>query len=234
MKKLTAAGYKIPEILKKSEIFSSLTEQELKKISPFFEKITYKDNETIFAEGDPSDKFYIVAEGNVKVLKHTVMGKDIILEIMSPGDIFGGVAVLDKKPYPASAQAMEFTTSIRISRQNLLKIMDEYPILKHEIVRYFSDKLRDAHEMLKNIATERVEKRIASLLLKLSEKVGKEENEFRKIDFPLTRQEIAEMVGTTVETCIRTMSKFQKRGMVRSSKGRISIKVASLNRFLEE
>ncbi len=224
----------IVETLKKSEIFSSLKDEELNKTSMFFEKITFKNDEIIFVEGDPSDKFYIVAEGNVKILKHSLAGKDIILEIMSTGDVFGGVAVLDKKPYPASAQAMESTTVIRISRQNLLKIMEEYPILKLEIVKYFSDKLRDAHEMLKNIATERVERRIASLLLKLSEKVGVEESGYTKIDFQLTRQEISEMVGTTVETCIRTMSKFQKNRMVKSENGRISINVKSLKRFLEE
>jgi CRP/FNR family transcriptional regulator len=224
----------IVESLKKSEIFSSLKDEELKKISTLFEKINFKNNETIFVEGDPSDKFYLVAEGSVKILKHTMMGKDIILEMMSPGDIFGGVAVLDRKPFPASAQAMESTTVIWISRQNLLKIIEEYPILKLEIVKYFSDKLRDAHEMLKNIATERVEKRVASLLLKLSEKVGTEDGDYRKIDFPLTRQEIAEMVGTTVETCIRTISKLQKNGLIKSSNGRISIKVNSIQQFLEE
>jgi len=224
----------IIETLKKSELFSSLKDDELQSIGALFEKVTYRNNENIFVEGDPSDKFYLVAEGSVKVLKHTMMGKDIILEIMSPGDIFGGVAVLDKKPFPASAQAMESTTIIWISRQNLLKIMEEYPTLKLEIVKYFSDKLRDAHEMLKNIATERVEKRIAALLLKLSEKIGVDDDGFRKIDFPLTRQEISEMVGTTVETCIRTMSKLQKSGIIKSSNGRISIKVNSLKRFLEE
>lgn len=224
----------IIDTLKKSELFSSLKDDELKSISGYFETITYKNNENIFVEGDPSDKFYLLAEGSVKVLKHTMMGKDIILEIMSPGDIFGGVAVLDRKPFPASAQAMESTTVVWISRQNLLRIMDEYPVLKLEIVKYFSDKLRDAHEMLKNIATERVEKRIASLLLKLSEKIGVENSGYIKIDFPLTRQEISEMVGTTVETCIRTMSKLQKSGIVKSSNGRISIKTNSLKRFLEE
>jgi CRP/FNR family transcriptional regulator len=234
MKTTVEAGKLIIETLKKSEIFSPLNESEIKKISSLFEQIEFKNNETIFLEGDPSEKFYILAEGNVKVLKHTMMGKDIILEIMSPGDVFGGVAVLDKKPYPASAQAMESITAIRISRLNLIKIMEEYPILKLEIVRYFSDKLRDAHEMLKNIATERVEKRIAALMLKLSEKVGVDDGGYRKIDFPLTRQEIAEMVGTTVETCIRTMSKFQKKGIVKSSNGRISIKSALLQRFIEE
>jgi len=112
--------------------------------------------------------------------------------------------------------------------------MEEYPILKLEIVKYFSDKLRDAHETLKNIATERVEKRIAVLMFKLSEKVGVDTSGYRKIDFPLTRQEIAEMVGTTVETCIRTMSKFQKKGMVKSAEGRIYINAASMRKFIEE
>ncbi len=224
----------IIETLKKSEVFSCLKDDELDSISSLFDTLNYKNNETIFSEGDPSDKFYILAEGNVKVLKHTIMGKDIILEIMSPGDIFGGVAVLDNKSYPAAAQAMKATKVIKIRRQDLFKIMEEYPVLKLEIVKYFSDKLRDAHEMLKNIATERVERRIAALLLKLSEKVGTEDSGYRTIDFPLTRQEISEMVGTTVETCIRTMSKLQKNGMVKSSNGKISINVQSLQRYLEE
>jgi len=88
--------------------------------------------------------------------------------------------------------------------------------------------------MLKNIATERVERRIASLLLKLSEKVGMDDGKYRRIDIPLTRQEISEMVGTTVETCIRTMSKFQKMGVIKSSDGRIMVKINPLQKFIEE
>lgn len=223
----------IIETLKKSLTFSCLSDTELKLVSRFFETLNYKNNAHVFMEGDPSDWFYIVANGEVKILKHTLAGKDIILEIMSPGDMFGGVAVLDKKPFPATAQAMEQTTVIRISRQNLLGIMEEYPILKLETVKYFSDRLRDAHETLKNIATERTERRIASLLLKLSKKAGGEEADYKKIGFPLTRQEISEMVGTTVETCIRIMSKFQKQGMVKSSGGKILIKVDSLQKLLK-
>jgi CRP/FNR family transcriptional regulator len=223
----------IIETLKKSETFLNLTTGELKEVSGFFKIHELKNNDYVFMEGDPSDWLYIVAKGEVKIVKHTVAGKDIILEIMSPGDIFGGVAVLDRRPFPASAQAMEATNVIGISRNNLLKIMEEYPILKLEIVKYFSDKLRDSHEMLKNIATERVEKRIASLLLKLSEKTGVSEGDYIKIDFPLTRQEISEMVGTTVETCIRTMSKFQKQNMVKTSGNRILIKTDLLSQFFE-
>jgi CRP/FNR family transcriptional regulator len=224
----------IIEILKKSEVFSELSETEIKEIASFFENKSFKKDEYIFMEEDPSDWLYIVARGRVKIIKHSLAGKDVILEIISPGGIFGGVAVLDRRPFPASAQAMEQTQVVRISRKRLFDIMEEYPVLKLAMVKAFSDRLRNAHETLKNIATERVEKRIASLLLKLSEKVGVREGEYTKIDFPLTRQEIADMVGTTVETCIRTMSKFQKQGMVKSSGGRILIKTGALKNYLED
>jgi CRP/FNR family transcriptional regulator len=140
---------------------------------------------------------------------------------------------MDNRPYPESAQAMESASAIRISRKNLLKIMDEYPDLKAEVAKYSSDMLREAHEMLKNIATERVEKRIATVLLKLSEKTVFEDTGYSKIDFPLTRQEIADMVGTTVETCIRTMSKFQKKGLVKSLENKILVKTDSIKKILE-
>jgi CRP/FNR family transcriptional regulator len=222
------------QTLKKSEMFAGLSDEELKAIEELFEERSYNKDQYIFMEDDPSDWFYLVAKGRVKVVKHSQAGKDIILEIISPGDVFGGVAVLDKRPFPASALAMETVDVIRISRKNLFRIMDEHPHLRLTIVKSFSDRLRNAHETLKNIATERVEKRIASLLLKLAEKAGSEEKGFRKIDFPLTRQEIAEMVGTTVETCIRSISKFQKQGFVKSSGGRIFIRVNSLQEFLDE
>ena len=224
----------IIETLKKCEIFSELTGKELSEISAIFEERSIKKDEYIFMEEDPSGWFYILSSGRVKIVKHSQSGKDIILEIISPGDVFGGVAVLDKKPFPASAQAMEPVSVVRISRRNLFDLMEEHPVLKLAIVKSFSDRLRNAHETLKNIATERVERRIASLLLKLSEKVGIDDKGYKKLDFPLTRQEIAEMVGTTVETCIRMMSKLQKEGRVKSSGGRIFVNADSLKGYLKE
>jgi CRP/FNR family transcriptional regulator len=97
---------------------------------------------------------------------------------------------------------------------------------------YLSEKLTDAYDMLKNISTEIVEKRIIAALLKYSEKTGKERSGYRKIDFPLTRQEIAEMVVTTVETCIRMMSKFRKQGVVKYSGNRIYVKTEPLEKAL--
>jgi CRP/FNR family transcriptional regulator len=143
------------------------------------------------------------------------------------------LAVLDKRPFPASAEAMEDVKVICISRKDLFAVMESHPALSLAIISYFSDRLRNAHETFRDIATERVEIRIASLLLKLSEKAGTDVEGFKKLDFPLTRQEIAEMVGTTVETAIRTMSKFQKAGIIRSSDGRVMINADAVRRFIE-
>jgi CRP/FNR family transcriptional regulator len=218
--------------LKKSTIFSALTGEELKKISSLFEVLDFNNDEYIFMEDDASDWLYVLAKSQVKIVKHTKGGKDVIVEIKSPGDIFCCATVLDNRPYPESAQAMEKALVIRISRKNLLFVMDEYPFLKVGVARYFSDRLRDANEMLKNIATEKVEKRIANILLTLSEKAGIPEKEYTKIDIPLTRQEIADMVGTTVETCIRSISKFQKDGLVKSSDNHILVKTKALRDIL--
>jgi CRP-like cAMP-binding protein len=223
----------IIETLKMNKVFAILTDEEIGEIAARFTSHDFRKDETIFMEGDPSEWFYMVAEGRVKVVKHSIKGKDIILEMISPGDVFGGVAVLDKRPFPASAEAMENIKVIRISRKDLFAVMESHPALSLAIVSYFSDRLRNAHETLRDIATERVEIRIASLLLKLAEKVGTEVEGFKKLDFPLTRQEIAEMVGTTVETAIRTMSKFQKEGMVKSSGGRVLIDIGAVMHFIE-
>ncbi len=223
----------IYETLKKSAVFTSLPSRELETISTLFREQSFNRKDHIVWEGDPSDCFYIISKGKVKVLKHTVIGREIIIEILSTGDIIGDVFVSGEKFFSASAQAIQSVTAVRVCRQNLIKIMEQYPILKLEIARYFSNRMRDAYEMLVNIATVRVKRRIVLLLLKLSEKMGSNMSGYKRIDCHLTRQDISEMVGTTVETCTRIMSKFQKQGMIKSSDKRIMINSENLKEFIE-
>lgn len=211
------------QIIKGIPIFSSLTEKELMEIEPLFIEEGIKKDEYVFWEGDPSNWLYVVAEGKVRVLKQSASGKDIILEIISSGDLFGGVAVLDKRPYPASAQAMENSKILKLSRANILKILDRYPTVALDTVTYMGKRLRDAHEMMRSLAAERVEKRIATILLRLSEKIGIVEKGGIRLDINLTRLDLAEMAGTTVETAIRVMSKFSKDGLVDSQTKKIVI-----------
>jgi CRP/FNR family transcriptional regulator len=234
MKKSLTDRDDIVDTLRRSKIFSGINDDGLSKISTFFKKVDFQNDQFIFMEGDPSDWLYIVSTKKVKIFKHTHSGKDVIVEIKSPGEMFCCASVLDKKPYPESAQSKGASTAIKIKRRDLLKLIDMYPVLKAGITNYLNEKLTDAYEMLQQLSTEIVERRIAAILLKLSEKVGVEESEYRKIDFPLTRKEIAEMVGSSTETCIRTMSRFQKRGMVKSSKSKILVNEEALTNFLEQ
>lgn len=210
--------------LNKISLFNSLTPDELKEIHPYIIKVSVKKKDVIFSEGDPSEWFYIVLNGKVKITKLSQEGKEIILEIIAPTDFFGGLAVIKGFPYPANAIAMEDTELLKISRSNLMRILDRFPGLMYCMALQLGDRMKESHETLKNIALERVEARIAALLLKLADKTGKKIEGGVLIDMKLTKQDIAEMVGTTVETSIRTMSKFKKLGMVSDREGKIIIK----------
>ena len=210
--------------LKKISLFSTVTDSDLKEIVPFFTQVAFKKKQVIFSEGDLPDWLVIVAEGKVKITKLSIDGKQIIHEVIQPLDFFGGIAVLKGFPYPANAIAMEDSKLIRISRANLMRILDRFPHLMYRMALQLGERMKDSHESLKNIALERVESRIASLLLKLSGKAGKQVNDGLVIGMKLTKQDIAEMVGTTVETSIRTMSKFKKLGIIAEKEGTILIK----------
>lgn len=212
------------DIIKKISIFNKLSNSEIKEIAPYILSKTFKKREAIFSEGDPSEWFYIVVEGKVKITKLSHDGKEIILDIISDLNFFGGLAVLRGFPYPANAIAMEDAKLLKISRSNILRILDRFPSLMYCMSLQFGERMKDSHEALKNIALERVESRIASLLLKLSDKTGRMTNEGIVIDMKLTKQDIAEMVGTTVETSIRTMSKLKRTGIITEKEGRIIIR----------
>ena len=209
--------------LNRFSLFSTLNSSDLKEITPYIASVSFKKREVIFSEGDPSEWFYLVVEGKVKITKLSQDGKEIILEIIPPLDFFGGLAVLRGFPYPANAIAMEDTKLLRISRSNILRILDRFPNLMYCMALQLGERMKGSHETLKNIALERVESRIASLLLKLSDKAGSKTGDGIVIDIKLTKQDIAEMVGTTVETSIRTMSKLKKMNVVAEREGRIVI-----------
>jgi CRP/FNR family transcriptional regulator len=210
--------------IKKIDLFKNLTDDELKELEPYLIAAPVKKKEDIFTEGDQPEWFYIVAKGKVKITKLSHDGKEIILEVISPTDIFGGVAVLRNFPYPANAVAMEDSEVVKISRKNLMRLVDRFPNLMYCIALQLGDRMKSSYDSLKNIALERVEARIAALLLKLSGKIGRETKEGLLIDMRLTKQDVADMVGTTVETSIRTFSKFKKQGLVADADGKIVIK----------
>jgi len=205
-------------------LFKDLAEAEFKELEPYLITQKARKKETLFSEGDPPEWFFLALAGKVKITKLSHDGKEIILEVISPTDIFGGVAVIRGFPYPANAVAMEDCEVLKISRKNLMRIVDRFPNVMYLIAMQLGDRMKSSYESLKNIALERVESRIAALLLKLAGKVGIDTKQGTMIDMRLTKQDVADMVGTTVETSIRTFSKFKKEGLLTDSDGKVIIR----------
>jgi len=222
------------QILKKSLFFSSLSESSLKEISRFFGEEKYQRDDYIFFEGDLPEWLYIVMEGRVKLLKHSDTGKDIILQIYSPGDMFGEVSLFDRKPYASSAQAMEPSAILKMPRKDFFLFFGRHPFVATEMILELGRQLGDAQVTIKSLAVDRVEQRIAHILLKLAGKVGVSEKGGIMINLPLTRQDLADMAGTTVETAIRVMSRFTKSRIIKPANGRIFLlNRQALERILE-
>ena len=213
-------------VLGRSPVFSGLSDDELNALAGFAVERSFKEGEFIFWDGDAPEWFYIVTEGNVKVVKHSSQGKEFIIAFFGPGEMFGEVAVFENRPYPASAQAITDTKVLGIKGADLLTFLAARPKVALRIINVLGGRLRDAQARLRDLAGERVEQRLASVLVMLSAKLGP--------TLPFTRQEIADMVGTTTETAIRIMSQFRSRGIIRSVRGRVTILDEQKLRLLSE
>lgn len=214
------------QLLKQSFIFSGSSEEELAELAGLAARRSFVQGEFVFWEGDAPDSFYIVIEGRVKVLKHSSLGKEFIIAFFGPGEIFGEVAVFQDRPYPASAQAAADTKVLRIRREDFLSFVAQRPQVVLRIISVLGERLRDAQGRLKDLAGERVEQRLARTLLMLSAKLG--------ATLPFTRQEIADMAGTTTETAIRFISRLKDGGIIRSARGSITILDKTKLRLLSE
>ncbi len=212
--------------LKTSPLFTGLTDAELARLAELAVERNFPPDSFIFLEGDEPAWFYIIARGRVKVFKHLSQGKEFIIAFFGPGEMFGEVAVFEDKPYPASAQAVEETMLLGIRRDDFISFLAGNPRVALRIISMLGERLREAQSRLRDLAGERVEKRIAGILLMLSAKLG--------LTLPFTRQEIADMAGTTVETAIRVLSSMQERGIVESVRGRIVIMDRTKLRLLSE
>jgi CRP-like cAMP-binding protein len=193
-------------------LFAELTAEDRKLLGPLCRLRAYEKGSTIFSEGAPAKELCFIVLGRVKVLK-AVSERDIILGLFGPGEALGMVAVFEKTPYPASAVALEPSTVVHVPERELFEALGQHPGL---VKRLFQGLMLRQLELTKRLAdlTGHVEERIARLFLTLAEKTGRSEGKRVAIDIALTRQEIADLTATTIETAIRVMSRWGKEGLV--------------------
>ena len=213
-------------ILKKSLIFSGLRQEELEELAKLTTEKRVLAREFVFLEEEMPACFHLVAEGRVKIVKRSSTGKDFIVAFFGPEEIIGEVAVFQGRPYPASAEAVSDSVILNIDRARLISFLSKRSEVTMRIIGVLGGRLRDAQERLRDLAGERVEQRLARILLRLSCKHGYE--------LSFTRQQFADMAGTTTETAIRFVSNLKDRKIVRAIRGKIIILDSEKLRIISE
>ena len=211
----------IAAFLRRNPLFAGIPARELESLAGVALEEAHRARADIFMEGDTSRWFYLVRSGHVKIVRHSKTGKDVVLELLGPGEIFGGVAVIEKRPYPASAQATEPTVVLRIPADPLIALAERHPAFIREMALMIGRRLRAAHDSVTSLAVDPVEARLAATLLRLATREGTRSDKGVTLPFHLTRQSLADMTGTTVETAIRILSRWLRDGVLDDDGGRL-------------
>ena len=206
------------DLLRTTPIFSRLSPDDRRKIAAVATVREFGRGETIFEQESASDAFYAITAGRVKIFKMMSNGKDVILEIFGPGDPLGAVATYMGRPFPACAAALEDTTCVVIPRADFFRLLEQHPSLVRGLLLGLTTRLVELTNRLAELTGGRIEPRFARLFMKLADEMGRAERGGIFIQLPLSRQELADMTGTTIETCIRIMSLWGKEDIVRTEK----------------
>jgi CRP-like cAMP-binding protein len=213
----------VEEVLQRSAIFRRLTPDDRRRLAAVTTLREFEKGVMLFSEGSASDALYTVIAGRVKVFKTTARGADVILEIFGPGDPVGAVAVYESRPYPASAVALEPTTCLIVPRQAFFSLLETYPSMVRGLLVGLTHRMVELTNRLAELSGGRIEPRLARFLLKLADDIGQRRENAIFIPMSLSRQELADMIGTTIETSIRIMSRWGKQDIVRTEKDGFTI-----------
>ena len=208
----------LSEWIQKVPFYRRLSDEDRAELAAVCKVHEYDRGEVVFAEGEPANDFFTVVAGRVKVIKGTPDGKTVILEIFGPGDPVGAVAVYEELPYPATAVALEPTTCLRLPKTDFYGLLESRPSLVRGLLLSLTHRLVLLTNRLAERTGGRVETRFARLFLKLSDDIGRPQKSGVFIPMPLARQDLADLLGTTVETSIRIMSRWGKDGIVQTKK----------------
>jgi CRP-like cAMP-binding protein len=177
-----------------------------------------------FRQGDPATDLYVLSNGQIKLTQLTPDGQQVLLSFIGPGEIFGGIGALGDAVYPASAQAAQDSAAFAWDSNVLARLMEAYPPLALNAMRHLARRVQELQQRNLELATERVERRIARALLRLASASGRKVEGGVLIDLPLSRQDVAEMTGTTLYTVSRIISGWQEKGIVEAGREKVLIR----------
>ena len=203
------------QFLSTVEPFKRLSASERQRLTAVAREKRYAKGETVFRAGDPAESVCIVKEGRVHLMKFLEGGQVSTTCVMAQGETFCCLPALDRQPYPVDAVAAVDSVVVRVPTSAFHQLLERNPTFLQQSLCLFCDRLRQVEHKSCMMSYDSVERRLAQALLTLEKKFGP--------TIPLTKHELAELAGTTVETAIRVLSQLKKQGVVTSSRGSTTI-----------
>jgi CRP-like cAMP-binding protein len=204
-------------------LFGDLEDPELDRVLAQSVELNIDKGAAVFEQGRAATSFYVLIEGHLKVVQITPDGQQLIIRFVIPGDLYGIARALNRDDYPATAIALVDSLTLAWS----MKLWDDFmrlPGFASQVVRMIGGRVQEAHTRLKEMTTQNVEERVAQALLRLVRHSGRKVEQGMLIDFPVTRQEIAEASGTTLHSVSRILSAWEGKGLVAASRKKVIVR----------
>jgi CRP-like cAMP-binding protein len=203
-------------------VFRGLGADDQRRLAGMAEVREFQRGDSLWRAGDPAEHLTVIVRGRVKIVRHAEAG-DVILELFGEGEPVGAIAVYNYIPYPASAVCLEPVTLLLVPRRDYFELLDRNPDFARAIIRELTKLVLALTRKVEEMRGQRVETRLAQLFLTLAERMGRETAEGTEIPLQLSRQEVADLVGTTVESAIRVLSRWGRDGVLITGRARFVI-----------
>ena len=201
-------------IIGRLPFFRHLPPEAIGAINRLFEDRDASAEQPIYFEGDPGDHLYLVAMGKVKLMRNTASGREVVLDILQAGEYFGNLSTISGRGYTETAIAQTDGCILQISAQKFEQVLNLYPDVTLKVLKAVGQRLEESQEIVKQLSVYTADQRIASALIRLARKLGEQKQEGVLIQLPFSRQDLAAMTATTIETVSRVMSRFSGEGWV--------------------
>lgn len=205
------------------DLFRDMTEDNLDAVLATVQVRTVEPGEPVFSQGAAADEFFLLLHGHLKVVQVTPSGEQVVVRHVLPGEVFGIARAIRRTDYPATAEAVTESIVLAWMSTQWPDFVALNPVLAVNALEAVGERLQEAHTRIRELSTEEVERRVAHALLRLVRRAGRQEEGGIRIDFPLTRQDIAEMTGTTLHTVSRLLSAWEAQGIVKSARRKIAV-----------
>lgn len=205
-------------------LFSGLSSHEVDELLKEARVLRHIKNSNVFEQGAPAHWLFLLLHGHVRAEKATPSGSQVVVRYVSPGEIFGVAEAIGLKQYPATAVSVVDSMSLAWPSSCWPRLVAQHPALATNALQTVGARLQEAHSRVIALTTQDVEQRVAHAILQLAEQAGRKVERGVEIDFPISRQDVASMTGTTLHTVSRILSGWEERGLVESARHRIILR----------